>query len=180
MSKRFLLQTIRLLFLGQVLLGGLGWLLVGVMPWAGLPVTFLLAWFLYRVGLVFREELKKAVKREEPVAPGRLALFVGLAAQLPGLALLPYWAPWWVLPLWQGAVLPLSATLGMIWPAAGNALGNWIWVAAFAEIALFAWVAAAPERQAKVETAPPVRPAAGEWVAARRHTDVQKRGRRVK
>lgn len=180
MTTKFLIQTMLLLLLGQVLLGGLGWLLVGAAPWAGLPVTLFLVWFLYRVGLVCREEMEKAMKRDEPIAPGRLAAFVGAAAQLPGLLLLPYWAPDWILTLWQGAVLPVAVTLGMLWPTGGASAASWLWLAAFFEIALFAWAAAGPQRQAKVYSAAPARPAAGEWAPARRLSQVQRRGRRVK
>lgn len=180
MSARFLFQTALLLLIGQVLLGGLGWFLVGVAPWAGLPVTLVLVWFLYRVGRIFREELRKAAAAGKVAAPGRLAFFVGLLAQLPGLALLPYWAPDWILSLWQGAVLPFTATLEGLWPAVGPAAGPWLWVAAPLEIGLFAWVAAGPERPVKAYSAAPAKAAVGEWSAARRLKDVKKKGLRVK
>jgi hypothetical protein len=179
MSTKFLLQTMALLFLGQLLLGWLGWLLVGAAPWAGLPVTLLLVWFLYRLARVFRDEVQQAIRRDEPVQPGRLAVFVALAAQLPSLALLPYWAPEWIVKLWQGAVLPVPATLSMIWAGAGAAV-PWLWVSSALEIALFAWVVTAPEKKVQTYAAPPVKAAAGDWAPARRVSDVQKKGRRVK
>ena len=182
MSPRFLLQTVALLFLGQLLLGGLGRMLVETAPWAGLPVTPLLIWFIYRAAVVFREEMAQALKREESIQPGRLAFFVGLAAQLPGLALLPYWAPAldWFYLLWQGAVVPVTATVSWLWPGSADATREWLWLAAFLEVALFAWVAVPREPKAAVAVPPPVRPAAGEWAPARRVTDVKRRGRRVR
>lgn len=179
MSPKFLLQTVALLFLGQALLGGFGWLLVETAPWAGLPVLFFLVWFIRRTSAVFREEMAAASRRGEPVQPGRLAFFVALAAQVPGLALLPYWAPEWILPLWQGAVLPVVATLGLLWPEGGALALPWLWLAALAEIALFVSTAVAAEKQV-VQSPVPVKPAAGEWAPARRHSAVERRGRRVR
>lgn len=184
MSASFLRQTVLLLLFGQALLGGLGWLLVGISPWAGLPVTLLLVWFIRRIGLIFREEAEKAGRRGMPVQLGRLALFAAVSAQVPGLLLLPYWgAPEWFLHLWQGAVMPVAAAIASFWPDRGDMLLSWLWVAAFLEIALFVWVAAAPARKAapvKDEPAVPVKASPGEWVPARRASDVSRRGRRVR
>lgn len=182
MSPRFLLQTAALLFLGQFLLGAIARMLTGAAPWAGLPVTLFLLWFIARTATVFREEMAAALRREEAIRPRRLALFVALAAQVPGLALLPSWMPAldWFYLIWQGGALPVAATIAWIWPASASAVREWLWLAAFLEIALFVWVATAPERPAPVSTPAPARPAAGEWAPARRVAEVQRRGRRVR
>lgn len=177
MSPKFLLQTAALLFLGQLLLGLLGRLLVGATPWPGLPVTLFLVWFIYRTAIVLREEMGRALKRGEPVQPGRLAFFVALAAQAPGLALLSFD---WALLLWQGAAVPVAGTIGVIWPEMLESVRAWLWLAALAEVALFTWVAGAPERKAPAPSAAPAKARAGEWQPARRVTDVQRRGRRVR
>ncbi|MFZ5814731.1 MAG: hypothetical protein ACOY93_05460 [Bacillota bacterium] len=180
MSPKFLLQTMLLLLLGQVLLGGVGWLLVKAAPWAGLPVTLLLLWFIRRVALIFREEAQAALKREAPILPGRLSLFVALGAQLPGLLLLPYWAPESAMLLWQGAVLPVTATLTWIWEPWGDVLRSFLWLAFLPEVALFAWMAGAPQPAKKAPPAAPPKAAPGEWAPARRVADVERKGRRVR
>lgn len=182
MSLKFLLQTAGLLFLGQFLLGGIGRMLTGMAPWAGLPVTLFLLWFITRTAAVFREEMAKALKRGEAIQPRRLALFVALTAQVPGLALLPYWAPAldWFYLLWQGAAVPVAATISWLWKVNPDALREWLWLAVFLEMALFVWAASAPERPAPVSAPPPAKTAAGEWVPVRRAAEVNRRGRRVR
>jgi len=176
MSSRFLLQTTLLLFLGQLLLGGLGMFLALNLPWVGLPVTLFLFWLIYRLAKVFRAEAANALKRSEPVQPGRLAFFVGLGAQLPGLLLLPFWAPTWITGVWQGALMPASALVSERWPA----VGEWLWLAFLLELALFVGVASRPVEVPKVYQAASLKAPAGEWVAARRLADINRRGRRVK
>lgn len=180
MSSKFLLQTVLLLCLGQWLLGGLGLLAVGVAPWLGLPLTLLLIWLIRRVAVIFREEAAKADRNGQATAPKRLSFFVALLAQLPGLALLPFWAPATIATLWQGAVLPITASLGLFWPEGAAIAQPWLWLAVILEIGLFVWVATAPEPRHQPQLATPVKPAAGDWAPARRHADLNKRGTRVR
>ncbi|MFZ5827962.1 MAG: hypothetical protein ACOY94_26960 [Bacillota bacterium] len=182
MSPRFLLQSAVLLFLGQFLLGGIGRMLTAAAPWAGLPVTLFLIWFILRTAAVFREEMAKAIKGGAAIQPLRLALFVALAAQVPGLVLLPYWAPAldWFYLLWQGAAIPVAATVSWLWPVNADPFREWLWLAAFLQMALFVWGARTPERPEPVSAPTPARPAAGEWAPARRVAEVQRRGRRVR
>ncbi len=166
------LQTALLLFLGQILLGGLGWFFSGRFPWVGLPAALVLLWFVWRLGIVFREEAERRTRRYRT----SMAAWTALLSQLPGLLLLHYWAPDWIHSLWQGAFLPISALLERYWPGVGQAVAPWLWASAALIILLFA-------RAAKAEGPPPA-PAAparpGEWVPARRLADVQKRGVKVR
>lgn len=180
MSSKFLIQTMLLLCLGQWLLGGLGWLAVGVTPWLGLPLTLLLIWLIRRLAVIFREEAAKADRNGQATAPKRLSFFVALVAQLPGLALLPFWAPPAFATVWQGAVLPITATLGLLWPEGAALAQPWLWLAVILEMGLFVSVATAPEPRYQPQMTAQVKPEAGDWAPARRHSDLKRRGTRVR
>lgn len=166
------LQTALLLFLGQLLLGAPGWFLARRWPWAGLLATLVTLWFVWRLGVVFREEAERHTRRYRTATAAQTAAL----AQLPGLLLLPYWAPEWVYSLWQGAFLPVAALLERYRPGLGQAVVPWLWASAAAIVLLFAGAG----REVPAPAPPPVRAAPGEWVPARRLADVQKRGVRVR
>lgn len=180
MSPRLLGQIMLLLFLGQLLLGATGWALVRLSPWAGLPATILLLWLIWRLAVIFRDEVSRALRRGAPILPGRLAFFVALGVQLPGLALLPYWAPYGITAFWQGAFLPVAGILGLLLPAHAQAIASLLWLAAPLEIALF--VASALPRKPRRIVIPPARTprSAGEWAPARRAADVEKKGLKIR
>ncbi len=180
MSPKFILQTMLLLFLAQLLLGGVGLYLADALPWLGLAVTVFLLWLIYRLALVFRAEAAEALKRAVPVSASRLAVFAALGVQLPALLLLPFWAPGWIVTLWQGAMLPVPATLGLLWPQVAAVGEEWIWLAFLLEMGLFTWAAGRPAVEKTVHQAAPLKAPAGEWVAARRLSDINRKGRRVK
>jgi len=180
MKPRLLGQIMLLLFLGQLLLGAIGWGLVGLSPWAGLPATLLLLWLIWRLAVIFRDEASRALRSGAPILPGRLAFFVALGVQLPGLALLPFWAPSWITAVWQGAALPVAGILGLFLPAHAETFASFVWLAAVLEIALFA-AAALPRRPRRIAVAPAAAArAAGEWVPARRAADVEKKGLKIR
>lgn len=166
------LQTAFLLFLGQILLGGLGWVLSGRWPWAGLVPTLVLLWFAWRLGVVFREEADRRTRRYRTAT----AVWTAALSQIPGLLLLPGWAPGWVYSLWQGAFLPAAALLDRYRPGWGAAAAPWLWLSAVLLVLLFS----AGGRALPAPPPPPVAAAPGEWVPARRLADVQKRGVRVR
>lgn len=180
MSSRFLRQIMLLLFLGQLLLGAIGWALVRLSPWAGLPATLLLLWLVWRLAVIFRDEVSKALRSGAAIAPGRLAFFVALGVQLPGLALLPFWAPRWITAVWQGAVLPAAALLGRLWPAHAETFAVYLWLAAALEIGLFVATALPRTPRRIVVATPKVARAAGEWAPARRVADVEKKGLKIR
>lgn len=181
MKTTFLLQMLLLLVVGQLTTGGAGYLLSQRLPWVGLLITVLYIWFLGRTAKVLRQEALKAVKRRLPVDPLRIAFFVALAAQVPGLLVLPYWAPGWLSLLWQGALLPILAILDGIWPGLLAVVGPWFWLAAVMEVLCFTWVAGRAEPDPTYQITPVAPPARkSDWVAARRLDQVEKKGLRLK
>lgn len=170
---KLLLETSLLLLVGQALLGGLGFG-AGALPWPylGLPITASFIWLVIRTALVMREEMAKARKRGAMIVPWRMALFTGVLWQVPALAVAPSWFP----EVWQGALLPIRGTFGLLWPEAAAATTPWLWVAALGELALFALVAGRSTIRPALRGAqvnPAQRPvAAGEWVPARRRKDI--------
>ncbi|OTA41786.1 MAG: hypothetical protein A6D92_03850 [Symbiobacterium thermophilum] len=166
------LQTAFLLLLGQLLLGGLGWFLAGRWPWIGLIPALVLLWFAWRLGVVFREEAERRTRRYRTAA----AAWTAVMSQIPGLLLLPFWAPDWIYSLWQGTFLPVAALLERYRPGLGQVVVPWLWASAAAIVLLFAGAG----REVPAPAPPPVRAAPGEWVPARRLADVQKRGVRVR
>jgi len=166
------LQTAFLLLVGQVLLGGLGWFLSDRLPWAGLLTTLFLLWFVWRFGLVFRDEAERRTRRYRASA----AAWTAFLSQLPGLLLLHYWAPDWVCSLWQGAFLPVAALLDRFWPGVGARVFPWLWLTAPVIMLLFT----RPARPEQTQKVPTQRREPGEWVPARRVADVQKRGVKVR
>lgn len=166
------LQTAFLLLIGQLLLGALGWFLSGRLPWVGLLATLALLWYAWRLGVVFRDEAERRTRRYRASA----AAWTGFLAQLPGLLLLPYWAPGWIYSLWQGAFLPVPAVLERYWPGMGGRVIPWLWLTAVLVVLLFA----RPAHKERRQEAPAQRLAPGEWAPARRFADVQKRGLKVR
>ena len=179
MRPAFLFQTAILLLLGQATLGAIGYL-TSPWPWLGLLLPFLLLWLVMRVGRVLREEIARAPERAG-VIPWRIALFVAVLWQLPAGVLMLLW-PDLTPGVWQGSILPLTGTLGYLWPALPGAVAPWLWTACLPEIALFMTVAAEPVRSrtlpAEVVATAAARMAVGEgegrWVPARRVQDARK------
>lgn len=178
MAAPIRLQIALLLLLGQVLLGALGWFLANRLPWIGLLVTLFLIWFVWRLGIVFREEAERTA-RGRRTAPST-ALWTAVLAQVPGLLLLPFWAPDWIHSLWQGAFLPVLAVLERFLPGTQAAAGPWLWLSAIVLVALFRWAARPAAANRTPAEVGPAAAAAGDWVPARRLADVQKHGKKVR
>ncbi len=166
MSAKFLLQAVFLLIAAQLVLGALGFITQS-WPWLGLLLLPLLAWMIFRVGSVVRDEMKKAQKKGADLEPARLVLFIGVLWQLPALVLAPLWAPLWATELWQGAVLPFPGIFHL-------ELGAWLWVACLAEVSFFAWASlrSEPKLQVQITRGEAFSKASGEWAVARRRDDV--------
>lgn len=176
MSPALLLQMALLLILGQSVLGALGFVSMGV-PWLGLPLTGAMFWIYARIARVLRHDLAQATRKGALIVPERLAFFVAVFAQVPGFALLPYWAPGWATNVWQGALLPVAGTLDLFWPVVLTAVQPWLWVASLLEIVLFTWLVIRPDPATTRYTPPqPARRAvSGEWAPARRRVDRSRR-----
>jgi len=172
-------QITLLLLLGQILLGTVGWFLADRFPWAGLLATLFLFWFVWRLGIVYREEAERTARGRRTAIAGVRA-WTAILAQIPGLLLLPFWAPEWIHSVWQGAFLPAVATLNLFLPSVRAAASPWLWLSAIPVVALFTWASRpTAERRSPQEEASRAA-AAGDWVPARRLADVQKHGKKVR
>lgn len=174
-----LLQSAVLLILGQLLLGAVGYAVPQGLPWLGLPLGILLFWLILRVGRVLRGFLEEAARKRQPVAPLQMALWATLLWHLPSVLLLPAgtFAPRWVGQVWNGVMLPVQGTAGLLFGGA-ETLESWLWVAVVVEALVFALIVGRPMTgPAAAETAAPRQQvaAAGNWVPARRHKDVVKK-----
>lgn len=175
--KQLLVQTAILLIIGQGVLGGAGFALRHL-PWLGLPLPFLLFWFIYRTARVLRESMIRAQRRWVPVVPWQAALWVVLLWQLPTLVVLPFWAPDWAAGLWQGAMLPVVGTVDLWVPSFATAVTPWLLLACLVEGAFFVRVAGRSSAlRLPLRQASPHQPAAasGEWAPARRRKDIPRR-----
>lgn len=192
MPLALLFQVVSLLIGGQVVAGALSHALGQVIPWLGLPFTFLWLWLILRVTVVLTEEAKQAGGR----ISWRMLALVILLWQLPTLITLPLWAPPWVSVWLHGAWTPVIGALAYIWPGMASAP---LWPFLVAEVALFVWATTQPAPRAQAVTPavpravlaaqaqqaaasmPPEEAPSGasasepnrEWVAARRLKDVQ-------
>lgn len=181
MRPVFLIQTALLLLLGQAVLGAAGFVF-RPWPWLGMMLPFLLFWLVVRVGRVLRDEMARAPERAG-VTPWRTALFVAVLWQLPAGALMLLW-PDLAQAIWQGALLPITGTLGYLWPAMPAAAAPWLWTAGIAELGLFVAAAAEPVRSRVIapEVVASARKAAGQgdWVPARSLAEARKARRNRK
>jgi hypothetical protein len=168
-------QTALLLALGQLFTGLLGYAADRAgWAWTALPLPLLLAWFIYRTGGVLRTEMEKAQRRKILLVPERFALFVATLWQLPALLTLPLWAPPWASQVWQGWLLPLTGTAGLLWPGA-RSLASWLWLAFPLQMALFYGATRPPRRRVPQVERPALKAASGDWAPARRYRDVVKK-----
>lgn len=180
-----LLQSAVLLILGQVLLGAVGYAVPSDVAWLGLPLWALLFWLILRVARVLRAETERLAMQRHPVTPWRMAVWAVLLWQWPSVILLPEGTPAPVIlgQLWNGVMLPVQGTVGLLFgEATGTALGPWLWVAVLLEALVFGLIVGRP-----VSTGLPVArgtadshprhqvAAAGEWAPARRLNDVRKK-----
>lgn len=174
-SLRYFLQMATLLACSQLVLGLVGYGVYQRFPWPGLLATLLLVWLIARIASVLRQEIIRARRNRKQVVPLAAALLVAFLWQLPGLLVLPLWAPAWAWSIWQGAVLPLAAVASRL---AGAELSPlvWAWAAYGVEILLFAVIASwSTDPRAQVRRAQKIRRPAGgtdnvEWAPARRYT----------
>lgn len=173
-----LLQSAVLLILGQLLLGAVGYAVPQGLPWLGLPLGILLFWLILRVGRVLRDYLEAAARKRQPVAPLQMALWATLLWQLPSVILLPAGtiAPNWLGQIWNGVMLPVQGTAGLLFGGA-EALASWLWVAVVVEALVFAFIVGRPLTGPAVAEPPALKQvaAAGNWAPARRHRDVVKK-----
>lgn len=179
-----LLQSAVLLILGQLLLGAVGYVVPMGLAWLGLPLWILLFWLILRVARVLRGEMEKLAMQRQPVVPWRMAVWAVLLWQWPSVILLPEGslAPEVLGRVWNGVMLPVQGTVGLIFGrAAGTALEPWLWVAVVLEALVFGLIVGRPVSTglpaAKAADALPKRQvaAAGDWAPARRLNDVRKK-----
>lgn|GEM_PF-1512582 len=174
MSFRYFLQMALLLAGSQLVLGLAGYGTYQRFPWPGLLATLLLTWLIVRIAAVLRQEIIRARRNRKPVVPLAAALLVAFLWQLPGLLVLPLWAPQWAWSIWQGAALPLQAVVSRL-TGADLAPATWVWAAYGVEILLFAVLASrSTDPRAQVHRARKSRRTAGsiedvEWAPARRY-----------
>lgn len=174
-SLRFFLQMALLLASSQIILGLVGYGLALRFPWVGLLATLLLLWLIVRTASVLRYEIDRARRNRKPVVPAATALVVAFLWQLPGLLVLPLWAPRWAWAVWQGAVLPLPAVVGRLAGTAQSA-EPWVWGAYVVEILLFVGLASRSLQVRSVRRRGGVQgPSAGNtenvaWAPARRYS----------
>jgi hypothetical protein len=180
-----LLQSAVLLILGQLLLGAVGHVVPLELAWLGLPLWILLFWLILRVARVLRGEMEKLAMQRQPVMPWRMAVWAVLLWQWPSVILLPEgtFAPAVLGEVWNGVMLPVQGTMGLLFgEAAGTSLGPWLWVAVVLEALVFGLIVGRPVATglpvAKAAAdALPKRPvaAAGDWAPARSLNDVRKK-----
>lgn len=179
-----LLQSAVLLIVGQVLLGAVGYAVPSGFAWLGLPLWILLFWLILRVARVLRAEMEKRVMQRQTVVPCQMAVWAVLLWQWPSVILLPQgsFAPPVLGQIWNGVMLPVQGTAGLISDAAGAALGPWLWVAVLLEALVFGVIVGRPVATGLPVTRPSAEAhprhqvaAAGEWAPARRLNDVRKK-----
>jgi hypothetical protein len=184
MQMRLLTQTAILLALTQFVLGAIGYLLRGI-PWLGLPLIFCLGWMIIRTARILREEMVRAARRGLSLQPWATALFIAVMWQLPALVCAPFWAPSFLIWIWQGSVLPVFRTIQLL-PGLSVPVDPVLWLAVLAEMGLFVWAAgrsglllkpARPQATLAAGRMPGAGGAASEWAPARRCKDVPKRRR---
>lgn len=174
MSFRYFLQMAALLACSQLAMGLVGYGLYQRFPWPGLLLTLVLVWLIVRTATVLRQEIIRARRNRKHVVPLVTACLVAFLWQLPGLLVLPLWAPQWAWSIWQGAVLPVPAVVGRL-TGADFAPAAWVWAAYGVEILLFVVQASrSTDPQVLLRRAEKRRPAVGdvenvEWAPARRY-----------
>ncbi|HWI62044.1 MAG TPA: hypothetical protein VNT75_09410 [Symbiobacteriaceae bacterium] len=181
---KVLLQSAVLLILGQLILGAVGYVLVDI-PWLGLPLGIILFWLILRLARVLRGEMETQAKQNGRVVPWQMALWATLLWQWPSVILLPSgtFAPEWMGKVWNGVMVPVQGTVGLISQTAADGLGPWLWLAVVLEALAFALVVGqplatrspVPERKAAQAAAQRQVAASGEWAPARRHREVTRR-----
>lgn len=166
MASRFLLETLLLLVTAQGILGAVGYLIRDWF-WLGLPLLPALVWLVIRVAAVFRDELNRAQKKGADIDPVRLTVFMALLWQMPALVGAPLWAPAWATGIWQGAVSPVTALLGL-------EDSPWLWLGTVIQAALFVWAVLRPQpkREQRLVPSDMYSKVSGEWAVARRAEDV--------
>ncbi|MDF2627337.1 MAG: hypothetical protein K0R39_1168 [Symbiobacteriaceae bacterium] len=179
-----LLQSAVLLILGQLLLGAVGYVVPQGLAWLGLPLWIFLFWLILRVARVLRAEMEKKGLQRHPVVPWQMAAWAVLLWQWPSVILLPKgtFVPGVLGQIWNGVMLPVQGTVGLVSEAAGTALGPWLWMAVVLEALIFGLIVGRPlatvlpgVRQA-AELPQRQVAAAGGWAPARTLKDV--RGKR--
>lgn len=144
MTPRLLVQTALFLIVIQWVLGAMGYLLDGWPP-VGLPLTIALAWLISRTAVVLRDEILWVRRKRRHVVPLAVAGFVVAFWQIPALIAVPLWAPHWLAPVWQGAMLPVLRTVGLVFPDMVGPATPWLWFNGFWQAALFMWTASRPD-----------------------------------